>query len=177
MRIRPRRSTIDKLIRAGKFIYYRFIRLYAAPEEMARGVGIGLFVSLTPTAPLQMVIAIFLASILRGNQLMAALMTWLTNPLTSPFLYAGTYWVGRIFLKAPPLKELFQQELSLMELWARLGGRVFICLLIGGLITGLIVGIIGYYFTAPVYRILRERRLQRIRRNILRSQPPPKIPT
>lgn len=180
MRAGTKRDRIEKLLRSVKFVYYRFLRHHASPEEMARGVGLGLFISLTPTSPFQMVIAIFLASIFKGNQLIAALMTWLTNPLTSPFLYAGTYWVGRIFLHAPPLKELFGEELSLIELLKlipKLGWRVFISLFIGGLIAGGVIGIIGYYFTAPLSRILKERRQQRIRRRILRAQPPPELPS
>lgn len=176
MRLRPRRSTVDKFLRAGKFIYYRFVRLYAAPEEMARGVAIGLFVSLTPTSPFQMIIAIFLASLFKGNQLIAALLTWLTNPITSPFLYAASYWIGSLFLTSPPFKELLAQDLSLLELLSKMGWRVFASLMIGGFISGTILGVIGYYFTAPIYRIVRERRQQRIRRHILRSQPPPEIP-
>lgn len=177
MRLRPRRSTIDKFIRAGKLIYFRFVRLYASPEDMARGVAIGLFVSVTPTSGFQMVLAIFLASILRGNQLMAALLTWITNPVTTPFIYAATYWLGSLFLTSPPLKELLTQDLTITVLLSKLGWRVFASLMIGGLLSGTVLGLIGYYFTAPVYRILRERRQQRIRRRILREQPPPEIPS
>ena len=176
MRLRPRRSTIDKFLRAGKFIYYRFVRLYASPEDMARGVAIGLFVSVTPTSGLQMILAIFLASLLKGNQLIAALLTWVTNPVTTPFIYAATYWIGTLFLTSPPLKELLAQDLSVMQLLSRMGWRVFASLMIGGLLSGTVLGVIGYYFTAPVYRILRERRQQRIRRRILRAQHPPEIP-
>jgi hypothetical protein len=43
---------------------------------------------------LQMPIAIFLAALFKWNKIAAAAGAWITNPVTAPFLYSLTYFIG-----------------------------------------------------------------------------------
>jgi len=170
MRLKVRRSTLQRWARFPRYIYVRFLRLYGAPEENARGVAIGIFVAMTPTSPFQMIIAVALASLLKGNQFMAAILTWVTNPITWPPIYGAAYWIGRLFLKAPPLRDVLQEELGLLQTWLKMGWQFFGCMMLGGVILGIICGLLGYYLTTPLYKILRERRQKKIRRRQLRAK-------
>lgn len=81
-------------IRQVKLMLVRFVRLRGLPEEIAKGVALGIFIGMTPTFGFQMAIAIFFAYILRENRLAAVLGVWITNPVTAPFIYAAEYEIG-----------------------------------------------------------------------------------
>ncbi|MDK2848914.1 MAG: uncharacterized protein PWP34_2267 [Desulfuromonadales bacterium] len=86
------------VVRQIKLLVVRFLRLRGAPEEIAKGLALGIFIGLTPTFGFQMVLAVFLAIMLRENKVAAVLGVWVTNPLTAPFIYALEYESGRILL-------------------------------------------------------------------------------
>lgn len=66
-------------------------------HSVARGVALGLFVSLLlPVA--QILIAALLAGLARGNLLVAAAATLLSNPLTFPAIYYAAYRLGALVL-------------------------------------------------------------------------------
>jgi uncharacterized protein (DUF2062 family) len=50
-------------------------------------MAIGIFVSIMPIIPLQTVVAVALAFLVRGSKSAAVLGTWLSNPLTIPVVY------------------------------------------------------------------------------------------
>lgn len=75
-------------------------------HSVARGVALGLFVSfILPVA--QILLAALLAGLARGNLLVAAAATLLSNPLTFPAIAFAAYKVGVFLLGdtafAPPL--------------------------------------------------------------------------
>jgi len=65
-------------------------------EAAARGVGVGLFVGLTPTVGVQTILMIIGCIILRGNFPIAFAVSWVSNPLT----LAPLYWTFRSAGKA-----------------------------------------------------------------------------
>jgi hypothetical protein len=70
--------------------YWRFTR-----RSVPRGVGAGLFVGVFLMIPgLQMIGAALMCLPLRGNVPVAALMTFLTNPATTPFFLLAALEVG-----------------------------------------------------------------------------------
>ena len=71
------------IIRQVKLLVVRFVRLRGLPEEIAKGVALGIFIGMTPTFGFQMAIALFFAYLLRENRLAAILGVWITNPVTS----------------------------------------------------------------------------------------------
>ena len=77
-------------------------------HSVARGVALGLFVSFVlPVA--QILLAALFAGIARGNLLVAAAATLLSNPLTFPAIYYAAYKLGSFLLGgtafAPPAVE------------------------------------------------------------------------
>jgi len=153
---------MESIKRALRYLYYRFIRLQASPESLARGVALGLFISTTPTMGLQTFIALFLAAIFRCSKICAVVAAQFTNALTGPFIFLGTYYLGSVILDSPfdqakldNLLDRFQWgkvwELGFSvfpELWdglVSLGPSVFASLTVGGLIVGAILAGIGYF--------------------------------
>lgn len=73
---------------------WRFTR-----RSVPRGVALGLMVGIFLLVPgIQIAGAAFLALPVRANVPIAAAMTFLSNPLTTPFILAASYWVGSILL-------------------------------------------------------------------------------
>ena len=68
---------------------------------MPRGVAIGLLVGIFLMVPgLQIIGAALLSVPFRGNIPIAAAMTFLSNPATTPFILAASYFVGAWFGRA-----------------------------------------------------------------------------
>jgi hypothetical protein len=86
------------LVRQVKLLVVRFLRLRGAPEEIAKGLALGIFIGLTPTFGFQMLLAVCLAVMLKENKFAAVLGVWVTNPFTAPFIYALEYESGRVLL-------------------------------------------------------------------------------
>ena len=84
-------------------LYARFaqwvLRYQGTPYSLAMGFAIGLFVALTPTVGLQMVLAATIAHFFKANRVIAAALAWITNPLTIVPVYYFNYRVGLLFLK------------------------------------------------------------------------------
>ena len=70
------------------------------PDIVASGVGVGMFVALTPTVGVQIAIVLLLAAIpgIRFNLPVALAMVWISNPFTTIPLYYGMYWIGIMLL-------------------------------------------------------------------------------
>lgn len=66
-------------------------------ETVARGVAVGLFVSLLPV-PMQMLFAALLSILLNANIPIAVGLTWLSNPLTFVPITYFIYFIGRLVL-------------------------------------------------------------------------------
>lgn len=75
-------------------LYDRFIKIKGQPREIALGFALGIFIGMTPTMGIQMPIAVFFAALFKWSKISAAFGVWITNPLTSPFIYGITYFVG-----------------------------------------------------------------------------------
>ncbi len=151
-------------VRQGKLNLLRFLRLQGAPDEIAKGVAIGIFIGMTPTFGLQMLIAVFVAIVLRENKIAAALGVWITNPVTAAPIYALEYESGRRLLQMAPLR--FPEELTFAAM-KTLGADLMIPLLFGSLIYAVICSIIAYSLTLrfiPFFKTWRVPRWPRRRR-------------
>lgn len=146
------------------------IGLRASPEEIGRGVAIGIFVALTPTLGFQIAIAACLATLLNANRPVAVLGVWITNPVTVPPIFALTYAVGAHFWHGPVTGGVGQllgglsQQATSQAVWdwpaqlkalVLVGGDVLAPLTIGGAICGLVAAGVCYVI---VVRVVRQRR-------------------
>ncbi|TET37332.1 MAG: DUF2062 domain-containing protein [Planctomycetota bacterium] len=152
----------------------QFLEIHDTPARIARGVGLGMFVALTPTMGFQMIIAAVVNTFLHANRIAGILMVWITNPITMFFIYPINYflgaWVLNIFadwgyVRWTDITGLFAIDPTIgtvatfLEFFSRcfeLGAPVFIAMLLGGFIIGAVLGIILYRIT---YRgIVRSRK-------------------
>jgi uncharacterized protein len=126
-------------------IYERFIRIRGTPKEIALGFALGLFMGLSPFMGIQIVAAVFLASLLKWNKYAAAIGVWVTNPFTAPFIYSVTYLVGAKTMKIENSFD-FKDTLDwsiLIDLFRNSPG-IITSLFVGGVVIGLPVAFMGY---------------------------------
>ena len=160
------------------------LSLHGSPRDIALGTAIGVFVAFTPTIGFQMLIAAFIATLFRANRPAAVIPPWITNPLTIPPIYAMTYWLGRFFRPGPSAGEVYHQlvdvvasirQLSFYAFYHQLteflqvGANVFVPMMIGGVIIGLVCAAATYPLTLWAVKRYRLRRQQRRRRRALRK--------
>lgn len=73
-------------------------RQEGSPGQRARGLAAGVFMGCFPFFGLQMLLSVALASLVRGNHLLAAAGTWVSNPFTYVPLYWLNYQLGCLLL-------------------------------------------------------------------------------
>jgi uncharacterized protein (DUF2062 family) len=146
------------LIRQCKLLLVRFVRLRGLPEEIAKGVALGIFIGLTPTFGFQMAIAIFFAYLLRENRLAAVLGVWVTNPLTAPVIYAVEYEMGRLLLG---MERVGLPDKLTFDAYAQLGWDIMLPMWVGGLISGVVLGALSYFLTLRMVPIVKNWRVPR----------------
>jgi uncharacterized protein (DUF2062 family) len=74
------------------------LRLSGTPYAVAMGTAAGAAASCTPFIGFHFLIAFAMAWAARGNLVAAAIGTAVGNPLTFPFLWAGSYEIGQFLL-------------------------------------------------------------------------------
>lgn len=91
--------------RSWRYVVARLARLKSSPHAIAAGFAAGAAVSFTPLLGLHFVIAFALCLLTRGSFVAAVAGTLVGNPLTFPFIFAATYWLGtlmRALVATPP---------------------------------------------------------------------------
>jgi uncharacterized protein (DUF2062 family) len=142
--------------------YVRFIKLRGCPKEIARGFALGLFVGMSPTIGVQMLIAVPLAALLKFNKLAAAAGVWVSNPLTVPFIYSLTYLLGaRIIGLSGKLKVGFAEGRTVLEIIAK-APEIFLAMTVGGIIAGLPLAVAGYWLSYTAITRYRTKIQERI---------------
>ena len=161
------------------------------PEAIALGLAIGFFIAFSPTMGVQIILAYFVATMLKANRAAAIVPVWITMPATVPPIYAFTYWVGTFFVDGPSVSvvrtELVQAVRNMgrhslydlpshLQEFGKIGGEIFIPMLIGGAIVGGLCSAIAYptaLWSIRRYRahrdLVRQRRVEG-RRGLLRAR-------
>lgn len=136
----------------------RIRQLEGNPHYIALGMAVGVFVSITPIIPLQTIVAVALAYLVRGSKSAAALGTWLSNPLTIPLVYYANYKLGCMILGYQKTLDVvsFDSFSQLMEL----GLDVTWAMIAGGICIGAILGVVTYFVAFRVFITIRRRSRQ-----------------
>ncbi len=145
-------------IRQIKLMLVRFIRLRGLPDEIAKGVALGIFIGMTPTFGFQMVLAIFFAYLLKENRFAALVGVWVTNPVTAPFIYAAEYECGRLLLG---MERLALPNEYTLDSFANLGWDIIFPWCTGSLLFGIVFGFISYIVTLRLVPIVKDWRIPR----------------
>lgn len=143
-----------------KYHFKRLLRLNDTPESIAGGVAIGVFIGLFPTPWVGLILAPFLATLLKKNRVASLIGTLVMNPVTSPFVYALSYTLGLLLLGKG-----FQNPFVLMKqegITHWFGKDVFVPYLIGITIVSIIGTLISYSMTLRVVTYYKKRRLHLI---------------
>jgi uncharacterized protein (DUF2062 family) len=131
-------------------------------RSVARAFLVGLFAAFLPL-PFQMVIAAFIAFYANANVPISVGLVWISNPLTIPPLFYGTYVFGTWLLDSP-VRE-FSIELSLDWVMTELNA-LWKPLFVGSITVGLVLGVLGYFGIHIAWRMhvmsnWKKRRINR----------------
>ncbi|HOX43511.1 MAG TPA: DUF2062 domain-containing protein [Myxococcota bacterium] len=133
------------------------------PEAQARGLAVGWFFGVSAFWGLQIALAVGVCYLVRGNKVIGALMTLVSNPFTTVPLYSLCYLVGRLLVGDAGAPLDFANLQSWEALWAA-GPAFLLAILVGTTAVGL-VGAVVLYFTSA-------RLLAALGRWHARRQPP-----
>jgi uncharacterized protein (DUF2062 family) len=139
---------------------WRFTR-----RSVPRGVAIGLMVGIFALIPgVQIVGAALLCVPVRGNIPLAAAMTFLTNPATTPFLVAASLFVGNALgfhADVAAFRALYTSHASVAEWFRWMLSDAAPALVLGLLVIAVAAGAIGYLASVFLWRELVARKRKR----------------
>jgi len=135
-----RKIFLNLIKRIRKFIFWLWNQ-EGSPFQRALGFGVGIFSGCFPFFGLQTLMGVFLAKILKGNRILAAVGTWISNPFTYVPLYYFNYRVGSLLINTDQNIVDFS-HITTNELWSQ-GWYLSSRLIMGSISVGLLSGIIG----------------------------------
>lgn len=150
---------------------WRFTR-----RSVPRGVALGLLVGIFLLVPgLQIAGAALLALPVRANIPLAAAMTFLSNPATTPFILAAALYVGDATLHLGAdlsrFEDLLARSASVLEWLGWIFSSAAPALLWGLFVISVIAAALGYVISAFVWRLTIMRKWRTRRRGSLRLEP------
>ncbi|MEZ5872497.1 MAG: DUF2062 domain-containing protein [Nitratireductor sp.] len=165
----------------------RIFRLTASPHAVAAGVSAGVFASFTPFFGLHFMIAFAVAYLIGGNFIAAAMGTFFGNPLTFPFIAAGTWSTGRFILSGAHIgsftgqghtglgeiteKGLFTNGFTgFVERISQLWEPIILPWSVGAVPLGIAFGIVFYVLTRSASVRFRAARLRRLEARAIAQQ-------
>jgi uncharacterized protein (DUF2062 family) len=125
------------------------------PEALARGLAVGFFFGVSFFWGLQILLAVLASLLVRGNKVVAAAMTAVSNPLTTLPLYSLCYFVGHLIMGGNDNHPDFTLVHSL-EGFLALGPSFFVTMLIGTTVVGLLGAIVIYFSSERLLEALRR---------------------
>ena len=166
--------------RAYLYVKHRLTRLPGTPEQIARGIAVGVFAAFSPFYGLHFLVAAAVALLMRGSVIAALLGTFFGNPLTYIPIGATSVGAGYAILgKSVQVNvhggfgQMFYQ--ALQELWFNFTAvftvsvadwtyllefwdTVFFPWLVGSIPVGIIAGLLAYFLSAPTIKAYKNRR-------------------
>lgn len=155
-----------------RYYFLRFIRLQGHPTLIARGVGIGLFIGMTPTIPLHTILLLTLCIPFKASKIAAFLSACLiSNPLTLFPQYYGCWYIGSVFFPELLSWEKIRTVLELLShahgyigfkhsmiALSQLGLEAASVMITGGLVLAFPLAVVGYYSSLTFFTKLRNKR-------------------
>lgn len=141
MHLKPKRILSKNIYSKNKItlaifkLYLRFIKLHGEPDEIAKGLVLGIIIGFQPFLGFQMICALIIASIFEYSKLAAVIGTYVSNPFTMPIIYPFTYYIGSKILTLKPQKINF--SFSGLKDILQSSPEIFAAMALGGLILSL----------------------------------------
>ena len=167
----PRREELEQNRYAGflarRHELWRFTR-----RSVPRGVAVGLLVGIFALIPgIQIVGAALMCLPCRGNIPLAALMTFLSNPATTPVILAGSLYVGNTLgfhADLATFNGMVERGAGFTDWLGWLVSDAAPALLLGLFVISTVAASIGYLLASVIWRqVIRQRR---VRRHLARSR-------
>ncbi len=140
--------------------FWRFTR-----RSVPRGVAMGLFVGVFFLIPgVQIIGAALFCVPVRGNIPIAAGMTFLTNPFTTPFLILASLPIGNLFgfhADGSAITSMYERSAPISEWLAWLASDAAPALVLGLFIIAVVSAVIGYLISIFVWRWWVARKWRR----------------
>ena len=159
-----------------RYYWLRLVRLRGNPFFIARGIAIGAFVGVTPTIPFHTILTIFLCAVCRANIIAAIVANWIvSNPVTIPIEYYLSWKLGVLITGQPVSWEQVQQMLNelhsvgfveAVEMLFVKFFQVLYCLVAGGLVLAVPVGLVCYFLAVYFYFYRQKKRQERFLKSI-----------
>jgi uncharacterized protein (DUF2062 family) len=139
-------------------IYRRFIKIQGDPRNIALGFALGIFIGMSPIIGLHTVLAIFFAALFKWNKISAAAGVWISNPFTAPILYGSTFLTGAKLFR---IGEIYtpaadSHDVKSLSHLIHMAPDAFWAMITGGVILGIPVALIGYYFAYTAVKRYQE---------------------
>ncbi len=155
------------LVGPFKRAYDRFVRIRGNPREIAWGLAAGIMIGMTPLMGLHTIMVLFIAALFKWNKISAVIGVYISNPLTAPFLYTVTYYIGAKIIGngndlSLPTGEGFVGFINFLLRAPDIFWKMFL----GGFLLGLPLAVMGYYIS---YNIL-EKYQEEIRRKLAKTK-------
>ncbi len=174
----PEPKQKQRIVIPFRAVFKWLVRLRRSPRAVAGGFALGVFIAFTPTIGLQIIIVIFLGTLLNLNRPAAIIAVWITNVATMVPIYTFNYWVGSLIWEGPPVTEVYKTfaamgaqlvTLNFWDFWEQfefmlgLSTSIIIPLLIGSLLVGIICAALTYLVCMSVIRMaLKKRQKKRL---------------
>lgn len=124
-------------------------------ESLARAWLLGWPITVIPFLPLQSVIAVIAALLVRGNLLLCIALQFLSTPFTAPVHLPACYLVGEVVRGADP-RHVWREVRDKPSLL--LSGHAVTSLYLGSAVIGIIGGALGYAIIRSTWRDKPRRR-------------------
>ncbi len=121
-------------------------------EPIARGIGIGLFVGLTPTVGLQTVMMLAGSLLVRGNFPAAYAISWVSNPFTLPPMVYAYHELGK-WLFGSWAQALFKGSDAVDNALIAVMSTV-----LGTLLIAIPIALLGYFASLGISEVWHRRR-------------------
>jgi uncharacterized protein (DUF2062 family) len=158
---------------------FRVLHADDSPQDLAKGSAIGLFIAMTPTIGVQMILALLLTAMFRVNKAIALAMVWISNPLTLIPLYYANWWLGHQIVQTTAVEGQSAVRARIAEISDSIGGMTNLIahtfdsafwskvlklvwslgveLWIGSFLVGSVCAAVGYLITLWGIKFYRQR--------------------
>lgn len=171
----------------NSFIYRRFVhrilQINDTPESIALGTAVGIWLAMTPTVGIQMILMIIIGTVVRANRLAGIVMVYISNPLTLVPIYWGDYWLGSVLMGQETVtRAAFEEDLNqILRLFNEQGAwdslryaidaklKIFVPMMVGGSVLGAVLAAPAYPLTLRVVRAHQRRKARKAALHQLRE--------
>jgi len=149
----------------NKISFGSLFKIKGDPQMVARGFALGSFIGMLPFPGFQVLISAAFASVLKYNKAAAISGVFNTNLATGAFVFAFNFWLGKKVLGIETAFEMPDKiNLSFAKTVINAGTDVFLSLLTGGIITGLVAMFLAYHISL----LILNRKLMKSEQNKIR---------